>query len=138
MSQLKIIMGLKGSGKTKHFIELVTRAIADEKGHIVCLERGNRLTYDLPHAVRLIQSTDYNFNGYDFMKGFIAGLHSGDYDITHIFIDSVLRIFGEQYSAEAEDFFDWIDEFGEKHGVRFTLMVSADAELATERAKKYF
>jgi len=137
LHQLRIIMGLKGSGKTKHFIELVNQALDEEKGNIVCIERGSRLTYDLPHSVRLIESTEYEFPGYDFLKGFISGLHSGNYDITHIFFDSVLKIIGKTYDSEAEDFFDWVDAFGEKHGLKFTFMVSADAALASERAKKY-
>jgi hypothetical protein len=138
MPQVKLIMGVKGSGKTKQFIELVTQAIKDETGNIVCIEKGGRLTYDLPHAVRLIESTEYGFTSYDFLKGFISGLRSGNYDITHIFIDSVLRIIGATFDAEAEDFFNWCETFGQKEGLRFTMMVSADVADATEGVRKYF
>ena len=138
MPQLKLIMGVKGSGKTKLFVDMVKDALMDEKGNIVCVERGGRMVYDLPHAVRLIESSEYGFDGYDFLKGFISGLRSGNYDITHIFIDSVLKIIGKELDDDAADFFDWCDAFGETHGVRFTLMVSADASQASDRCKKYF
>ncbi|MDR3311327.1 MAG: hypothetical protein LBS90_08295 [Oscillospiraceae bacterium] len=138
MQALKLIMGVKGSGKTKQFIELVNHALKDEKGNIICVERGGHLTYDLPHDVRLIESTDYDFPGYDFLKGFITGLRSGNYDVTHIFFDSVLKIIGREYGPEAEAFFDWVNDFGATHGLRFTMMVTSDAALAGESVKKYF
>ncbi|MDR2421595.1 MAG: hypothetical protein LBD49_05810 [Oscillospiraceae bacterium] len=134
---LKLIMGLKGSGKTKLFIELVNAALEEENGDIVCIEKGKRLTYDIPHDVRLVETEDYGISGFDFLKGFISGLRAGNYDITHIFIDSVLRLIGEKIGSEAENFFDWCEAFGEREGLRFTMMVSADTSEATERIRKY-
>jgi len=131
-------MGLKGSGKTAQLIELVLQAIEEEHGDIVFIERGSRLTYDIPHKVRLIEATQYDFNGYDFLKGFISGLHSANYDITHIFIDSVLKIIGVDVNEEAEDFFDWCADFSSRENVKFTFTISADINLATDRISKYF
>ena len=135
---VKIIMGLKGSGKTKQLIDLVHRAIEEEHGDVVCIEKGAKLTYDIPHKVRLIEASQYAFDGYDFFKGFISGLHSANYDITHIFIDSLLRIIGVGVDERAEDFFDWCEEFSKREHVRFTITISADISLATDRIKNYF
>jgi hypothetical protein len=131
-------MGLKGSGKTAQLIEMVRQAVDDEHGDVVCVEKGARLTYDIPYKVRLIEASQYEFTGYDFLKGFICGLHSANYDITHIFIDSVLRIIGAEVDENAEDFFDWCDSFCKRENVKFTLTISADISLATDRIKKYF
>jgi hypothetical protein len=131
-------MGLKGSGKTAQLTELVRVAVDEERGDVVCVEKGARLTYDIPHKVRLIEATPYGFDGYDFLKGFISGLHSANYDITHIFIDSVLRIIGADVDGKAEDFFDWCESFSIREDVKFTFTVSADISLATDRIKKYF
>ena len=131
-------MGLKGSGKTAQLIELVNKAIEEEQGDVVCIEQGARLTYDIPHKVRLIDSTHYEFSGYDFLKGFISGLYSANYDITHIFIDSVLKIIGVGIDGNAEDFLDWCEQFSSREGVKFTITVSADIALATDRIRKYF
>ena len=45
---VKVIMGLKGSGKTKQLVELVKAAAEAEPGNVVCIERKPQLTYDLP------------------------------------------------------------------------------------------
>ena len=131
-------MGLKGSGKTAQLTELVRKALEEEYGDIVFIEKGARLTYDIPHKVRLIEASQYDFNGYDFLKGFISGLHSANYDITHIFIDSVLRIIGTGVDREAEDFFEWCADFSQRENVKFTFTVSADISLATDRIKAFF
>ena len=131
-------MGLKGSGKTAQLIELVHKSVGEEHGDVVCIEKGSRLRYNIPHKVRLIDASQYAFDGYDFLKGFISGLHSANYDITHIFIDSVLRIIGVNVDSKAEDFLDWCERFSASENVKFTFSISADIELATEKIRKYF
>ena len=131
-------MGLKGSGKTKQLIELVNNAVEDEQGDVVCIEKGTNLTYGISHNARLIEASHYDFDGYGFMKGFISGLYSANYDITHIFIDSILRIVGKDIGAETEEFFVWCERFSEAQSVKFTITISADSALATDVMKKYF
>ena len=134
---VKLIMGLKGSGKTKQLIGLIYKAVEEEHGDVVCIEKGAKLRYDIPHKIRLVEASQYAFDGYEFLKGFISGLHSANYDITHIFIDSVLRIIGVNVDNRAEDFLDWCESFSQKEHVKFTLTFSADIALATDRMKKY-
>ena len=76
---VKVIMGLKGEGKTKKLIDLVKKAIDEEHGDVVVIESKKELTYDIPYRARLVQ---YNESGYDFLRGFVSGLQSGNYDIT--------------------------------------------------------
>lgn len=134
---VKIIMGLKGSGKTKQLIELVHTAVKEESGEVVCIEKGQKLRYDIPHAARLIEASDYSFSSYDFMKGFISGLRAQNYDITHIFIDSLLKILDQPIDIKTENFVDWCEAFSERENIKFTITISADAALATEGIKKY-
>ena len=135
---VKLIMGLKGSGKTKQLVQLVRKAVDEEHGDIVFIERSAKLTYDIPYMVRLIDASQYGFDGYDFLKGFISGLHSANYDITHIFIDSVLQIIKKEVDDDAEDFFEWCEKFSKKEHAKFTITISEDIAKATERIKKYF
>ena len=135
---VRLIMGLKGSGKTKKLLEMVHDAVDSEHGDIVFIERSAKLIYDIPHKVRLIDASQYGFNGYDFLKGYISGLYSANYDITHIFIDSVLQIIGKDIDDEAEEFFEWCEQFGLKEHVRFTITISVDINKATDRIRKYF
>jgi len=131
-------MGQKGSGKTKQLIELVNNAINEEQGDVVCIEKGAKLKYDIPHKARLIEASEYDFNGYDFLKGYISGLYSANYDITHIFINRLLKIVGQEVDEQMEAFFEWCEGFSKRENVKFTISVSADVALASEAVKKYF
>ncbi len=135
---VKIIMGAKGSGKTKQLIDLINTAVKEESGEVVCIEKGQKLTYDIPHAARLIEASDYGFCSYDYLKGFISGLHAENYDITHVFIDSLLKIIDQPIDIKTEDFIDWCEALSERKNIKFTITISADALLATEGIKKYF
>lgn len=136
---VRVIMGVKGTGKTKQMIDLIHAAVKSESGSVVCIERSNKLTYDIPHAVRLVEAKDYNINSFDVMRGFISGLHAGNYDITHVFIESITKIVGaDAENPQLEVFLDWLNNFGEANNIKFTLSISADAELASDGVRKYF
>lgn len=135
---VKIIMGLKGSGKTKQLIDLVTKAVDDERGDVICIEKGPKLTYDIPYRARLIQATNYSFSDYSFLKGFISGLHAGNYDISHVFIDSLYKIVEPKSNSEVETFLEWLESFSEKENIKFTITISADASIASAGISKFF
>ena len=136
---VRVIMGVKGTGKTKQMIELINTAVQNEHGNVVCIERGPKLTYDINYQIRLVEASDYSLANYDAMKGFISGLYAGNFDISHIFIDSLCKIVPSEADApEVEAFLDWLNGFGEKNSIKFTVTISADASLATEGVKKYF
>ena len=135
--KLKLIMGKKGSGKTKMFIELVNTALKEEQGDVVCVERGRRLVYDIPHAVRLVETEELGITNHDVFRGFITGLHAGNYDITHMFFDSFLGILDGKLDEKSDKFFEWCDKFGEAENISFTMMISADPSEATEVMRRY-
>ena len=135
---VRVIMGVKGTGKTKQMIELINSAVHSENGNVVCIERGPKMTYDIHYKIRLVEASHYDMSSYDFLKGFISGLYAGNYDITHIFIDSLTKIVGAECDVETEKFLDWLNKFGEQHNIKFTVTISADASLATDGVKKYF
>ncbi len=135
---VKVIMGLSGSGKTKQLIASINKAIATESGSMVCIEKGNKLTFDIDYRVRLIEASEYEMGSYTFLKGFISGLHAGNFDISHIFIDGLYRVAGKSDSTELEAFLDWCAEFGKVNSLRFTIIVSDDPANVPESVKKYF
>ena len=135
---IRVIMGKKGSGKTKQMIEMINSAVQTEHGNVVCIEKGNKLTFDLHYQISLIESSQYDIANYTALKGFISGLYAGNYDITHIFIDSLTKIAGGECDNETEKFLDWLNKFGEQHNIKFTITISDDASLAPEGVKKYF
>ena len=135
---VRVIMGVKGTGKTKQMIDLINTAVQNEHGNVVCIERGPKLTYDINYKIRLVEASHYDMKGYEFLKGFISGLYAGNYDITHIFIDSLTKIVGGDCDNETEKFLDWLNKFGELHNIKFTITISDDASLAPDGVKKYF
>jgi len=136
---VRVIMGVKGTGKTKQMIELINSAVHSENGNVVCIERGNKLIYDLHSQIRLVEASHYDMGSFEFLKGFISGLYAGNYDITHVFVDSLTKIVGcEATDGELERFLDWLNSFSEKNSIKFTVTISADSSLATEGVRKYF
>ena len=134
---IKIMMGEKGSGKTKVLIDMVNSAVTTEKGKVVCINKGNRFMYDLDHAVRLVDTAQFNIKNLDIFLGFIEGIMSQDYDVTHIFIDSVLKI-APGSMEEAEKFLAGLEQISSEFDINFTLTISGSADSATEGVKKYF
>ena len=135
---VKLIIGGTGSGKTKELIDQVNAAVKEEKGSVVCISRGNKLTFDISHDARLIDAKEYPIKGYEGLLGFVGGIHAGNYDITHVFIDSLTKIVEGEPDLETEKFLDWLNNFGEKHNIKFTITISDDESLASDGIKKYF
>lgn len=126
---LKLIIGKKGSGKTKKLIDAVTAAADVSNGNVVCIEKSSTLTLNITHRVRLVDTDHYGISGYDALYGFISGICAGNYDVTHIGIDAVLRIGNRDYNELAE-FVKKLDALSKDANTEFIVTVSADkAEL---------
>ncbi|MCF0124013.1 MAG: hypothetical protein HUJ67_07860 [Ruminiclostridium sp.] len=136
---VRVIMGAKGSGKTKQLIDMINFAAENESGSVVCVETGRKLVYDVSTAVRLVESSDFAADNFTFLKGFISGMYASNYDLTHVFIDSLCKIIPSQPdSPEVEEFLAWLERFSEQNQVKFTVTISADVALATDALKAYF
>ena len=134
---VKVILGLKGSGKTKQLIDSINSAIKEETGSVVCIEKGNALTFDVDYRVRLINASEYDIGSYEFLKGFISGLHAGNFDITQIFIDNLYKLAGTNDNDATAAFLSWCDTFGKVHGMKLTVTVSDDPANLPESIIKY-
>lgn len=134
---VKLILGPKGTGKTKALVEQVHKAVEEEHGSVVCLEKDKKLTYDIPYTVRLIHASDYNFGTVEFFMGFISGLHAANYDISHIFIDNFFKMFNDADFDALSGIIDELDALGEKEGIKFTISATADPALVGDNIKKY-
>ena len=133
---ISVIMGLKGSGKTKKLVDSIHEAIAHATGDVVCIEYGKKLTYDVNYRVRLVDSKEYGINNLDMLKGFLSGLHAGNFDITHVYIDNLYKSIGADRAA-GEAFILWCAAFAESNNMNITVTVSDDPEQASEEIKKY-
>ena len=134
---VKVILGAKGSGKTKKLVDLVIEAVKEGNGDVVVVEKDRKLTYDIPYQARLIDAGIYDIGTYEFLKGLICGIHSGNYDITHIFIDNFLKLVNDRSEEAITTFFNWLRGFAEREKIDFVLSVSMDAETAPAVLKEF-
>ena len=133
---IKLIIGLKGSGKTKTLISKVNEAIEVSKGCVVCLEKGDKLRFDIKYQARLIDVMEYDIVDAHGLQGFVAGLHASNSDITHLFIDSALKICGNKVDDFAA-FVDVLAAWAEKWNCEVLLTSSVKEEELPESLKKY-
>ena len=133
---IKVIMGLKGSGKTKKLIDSINEAVKQASGDVVCIEYGKKLTYDVNYRVRLVDSEEYAISNSDMLKGFLSGLHAGNFDITNIYIDNLYKTIGAD-RANGEEFVAWCAKFAETNNMNITITISDDPANASEEMKKF-
>ena len=133
---VKLIIGNKGSGKTKRLIELVNGAVEKSSGNVVCIEKERLLTYDVNYRARLIETDHYKVSGYDAFYGFLCGVIAGDHDITDILVDATLKIGGKDYEALA-NFLEKVAELSKITEQDITFTVSADADELPEKIFTY-
>ncbi len=133
---IHVIMGLKGSGKTKKLIDSIHETVENANGDVVCIEYGKKLTYDVNYRVRLVDSKEYGISTPDMLKGFLSGLHAGNFDITHVYIDNLYKTIGSDRAA-GEAFILWCAEFAKANQMEITVTVSDDPALASEEVKKF-
>lgn len=133
---IQLITGKKGSGKTKVLIDTINNAAAENKGCLVCVERGETLRGSISaRKVRWVGVEQYDIAGYDSFYGFIAGMLAGNYDITTVFVDGILRIGGRDYDELGKMLAKLNALSGKEVTVVFT--VSADKAELPESVTKY-
>ncbi len=132
---IKLIVGTKGSGKTKAMIDQINTAVKTTNGNVVVVEKGMKLTYDIDHAARLIDLDEYKISGGEMLYGFVAGLLAGNYDITELFIDGILKVLDHDVTKLGVV----LDEIAAIAGdtVKVTVTVSADEAALPHDVKKY-
>ena len=131
---IKLIVGPKGAGKTKTMIDMINAAVKTTEGNIVVIEKSMNLTTDINHAARLLDVDEYHVEGADMLYGFVAGVLAGNYDITELFIDGLLKIVDHNMDAAAA-LLAKIDSI--TNGVEVIVTISSAEEALPESIKKY-
>lgn len=131
---LKLIIGVKGTGKTKQLIEMVNQSLDSTNGNVVCIEKGDKLRFDVKYQCRLIDTDEYSINNAEQLYGFVAGILASNSDVTDLYIDSALKICGDDLAA--------FDALVEKtatlvSGIKCVMTLSLPVEKATDTIKKY-
>ena len=137
---IHLIMGLKGSGKTKKMRDSIEATLATASGDVVCIEYGKNLTYELNYRVRLVDSKEYGIKNSDMLKGLLSGLHAGNFDITNVYVDNLYKTISKPMEADntyCDEFLAWAARFAEVNNMELTFTVSEDPAQASEEMKKY-
>lgn len=133
---VKIIIGKKGSGKTKNLMDAVNAAAESSNGNVVCIEKGDTLKFSVNYKVKLIDTEVYDISGYEAYYGMICGICAGNYDVTNVFGDATLRIGSRNYD-ELSDFLFKVNNLSKESNVDFLFTVSADKEELPEKVLNY-
>ena len=133
---LKLLIGVKGTGKTKTLIELVNDALSKTQGDVVCIEKGIKLRYDIKYQARLINTNEYLVFDGESLYGFIAGILASNHDVSDLFVDSALKICNEDRAA-FEKMVLAVDELSSKMNVNVVMTSSLPVEEASDAIKKY-
>ena len=133
---IKLLIGVKGTGKTKTLIEETNQALADSKGYVVCLERGTKLRSNINYQVRLINTDDYLIDDASALGGMVSGIIAGNSDVTDLFVDSALKICGNDVAAFDAFLLD-LEKITANNPVKILMTASIAAEDASETMKKF-
>ena len=133
---LKLIIGVKGTGKTKNLINLVNTAVENSQGDVVCIEKGTKLRYDVKYKARLIDVNEYFVADAQSLYGFIAGILASNHDVTDLFVDSALKIC-ENDVAAFDKFVEEVNTLTAKLNIKVVMTSSIPCEEASETVKKY-
>ncbi len=134
---LQLLIGKKGTGKTKVLIANVNDAAKSAAGNVVFISNNtSQNMYDITSKVRMTDTSEFDITSWDEFLGFICGIVSGNFDITNIFVDGTLKIVKNSMDG-FEAFLARLDELGKKFDIDFELSVSVDAETAPDYIKKY-
>lgn len=133
---MQLIVGLKGTGKTKTLIEEVNKAANETKGVVICIEYGRKLNNDINTRTRLVDAQEYGIDSADKLYGFLCGMVACNYDITEIFIDSALKICGDDIAA-FEDFAVKTAKLADTYKIDCVMAVSCEASSLSDKTSAY-
>lgn len=125
---VQVLVGHKGSGKTKRMIELANECVENAKGNVIFINKNARLIYDLDYKIRVICMEDFlHVTNMDEYTGFIFGIISSDNDIETIFLDGIMK--HADFTLEVlPTFLNQIKIIAKDYGINFVISISAELE----------
>lgn len=133
---VELLIGKKGTGKTKALIEKVNTALTVAKGNVVYISNSDEHIFNIKSKVRMADTSDFDIETYSEFLGFICGIVSRDFDITNIFVDGIFKIVGTDNLDGFEAFLNRLEAMSQKFNISFVISVSIDADTAPDYIKK--
>lgn len=133
---IKLVVGKKGSGKTKTMLDSIAQAVQEESGNVLFVCNSARHMLEVTYEVRLVDVSTADTETFRLFKAFIMGMLSQNYDISHIFIDSLFKIVPDDKDGLA-CFIEKLEEISKESNVKFTICISADKSELPDSIHKY-
>jgi len=133
---IRVILGEKGTGKTKMLINSVHAAVESEKGNVVFINNGSQHTTDLSHKIRLVDTSEFAVGTYEEFYGLVCGILAQNFDVSYIFVDSITKI-AKGEMEDLEKLLDKISALCEKFDVQMAMTISLSAADASDKIKAY-
>ncbi|MBQ6662010.1 MAG: hypothetical protein IJM69_00535 [Firmicutes bacterium] len=125
---VKLLIGHKGTGKTKLMIEMANDEVEKSNGSVIFINKNSRLMYDLKYRIRVVCMEDYeHITNSDEYIGFIYGIISSDHDIETIYIDSILK-HADFSLGDLPEFLGRLRNISKNYGMDFVVSLSAEKE----------
>ncbi len=134
---IKVIVGSKGSGKTARLVDDLNEQANNETTNVVCIESGRRLDQHVKYQIRLVDIKEYPVKGYDQLLGFIAGIRAKDYDVSHVYIDSITKVAADNDLTHLEIFLEKLDTFTKKDDFNVMIILSADPDILPKSVRRF-
>ena len=134
---IKVIVGSKGSGKTARLVDDLNTQATSDASNVVCIEVGQRLDRMVKYKIRLVDITEYPVKGYSELLSFIAGISAKDYDLTHVYVDSISKVAGDPDMKDLEKFLNDLETFADKNQLNVSIILSAELSSLPEGVQKY-
>ncbi|SFH57011.1 hypothetical protein SAMN05192551_101571 [Tindallia magadiensis] len=133
---IKLVVGKKGSGKTKRMVEMANEAVKKTKGHVVFIDYDTSRMFQIDYRARFMHLNEYNIANENEFLGFLCGVVASNYDIDHIFIDGLMQI-SETELENMDHFFDRLDKLEKKFNITFVIGISWEDEIIPEYLGRY-
>ena len=133
---ISLIIGIKGTGKTKRIVSMANEALQTTNGSVVFVEKGNKLIHEVKHQARLVDTDEYAITDARSLYGFVTGIFASNHDVTDIFIDSALKICCNDMT-EFVELITKLDKFSKDHNVNIVITSSIAPEALPDELAGY-
>ena len=133
---IKLIVGKKGSGKTKRLVDMANEAVKKSKGHVVFIDMDNSKMFQIDYRARFMHLNEYDLSNEMEFYGFICGVVASNYDIEHIYVDGLIKLSPDGLNS-LEPFFERLSKVELKYNISFVFGISWDEDDVPEYLKRF-
>lgn len=133
---IRVILGEKGTGKTKMLLDSMHAAVESEKGCVVFINNGGQHMLDVSHRIRLVDSSEFAVETFAEFYGLISGILAQNFDVSYIFVDSITKI-AKGSDAELEAMLEKLDALCKKFEVQVAMTISMSAAAASDKIRSF-